>query len=298
MERDPEETGDDPLAEAEAIIARQAAEIVTLRQDRDAAALVRSVRARLALVDTASAIASPVPETRLIEMIVEAAAHIISARSAALFLVDEEAQELIFKVALGPKAGAVQDLRLPLGHGIAGLVAVTGQPMIVADAQRDPRQATDIAHTVDYSPESILCVPLFFRERVIGVLELLDKQGAPGFTSRDIEILGLFANQAAVAIEQSRIHDHGVAILADLIATLDTADTPDLQAQVAAFGAGREWPGEVDDQYRQALSLAALVREIAIQGESELLACRKILEGFASYLRMTANSRFGTGGGR
>src|ERR687893_1907580 len=108
-------------------------------------------------------------------MIVGTAAGVFPSRSAALFLIDEEVEELVFQVALGPEAEQVKDLRVPLGHGIAGLVAVSGQPMAVSDAGSDPRQAADIAQSVGYTPGTILCVPLFYDDEIIGVLELLDR---------------------------------------------------------------------------------------------------------------------------
>src|SRR3712207_3576362 len=139
----------------------------------------------LSLAATAGTIASPVTHSRLLEMIVKTAASVIPSRAAALFLVDEEEEELIFEVALGQKADEVKKFRVPLGHGIAGLVAVSGQPMIVSDAQSDPRQASDIARSIGYTPQSILCVPLYYQDQIIGVLQLLDKVGASSFTPGD-----------------------------------------------------------------------------------------------------------------
>ncbi len=133
----------------------------------------------------------------------ETAAGVIPARSTALFLIDEEAEEFDFEVALGPESDQVRGMRVPLGHGIAGLVAVSGQPMAVSDAGTDPRQAADIAKSVGYAPGTILCVPLFYNEEVVGVLELLDREGAETYNAHDMATLGLFANQAAVAIGQS-----------------------------------------------------------------------------------------------
>ena len=64
---------------------------------------------------------------------------------------------------------------MPLGHGIAGGVALSGLPLAVTAAGSDPRWAKDIGERVGYVPESIVCVPLFYEDRVIGALELLDK---------------------------------------------------------------------------------------------------------------------------
>src|SRR6266536_2683684 len=93
-------------------------------------------------------------------------------------LIDEDAGDLVFQVALGGSADEVKDIRVPLGHGIAGGVALSGLPLAVSNASKDPRWAKDIGDQVDYRPDSIVCVPLFYDDRVIGALELLDKEGA------------------------------------------------------------------------------------------------------------------------
>lgn len=276
----------DALAQAQETIARQAAEIARLRRQQAGAELAIELRAAVTLAMTAGTIASPVSNSRLLDLIVETAARVIGARAASLLLVDEAAQELLFAVALGPKADAVRELRVPLGHGIAGLVAVSGQPMAVADAAGDPRQAADVARRVGYAPQSLLCVPLLYRDRVVGVLELLDKEGASSFGADDLGTLGLFAEQAAVAIVQSRTHDSAVSLLGELIADLggpDDARRAALQQRADAFASGLDDAEDVD--YREALELATLVQEIAWQGERATAACRTILQGFAAYLR-------------
>ena len=215
-------------------------------------------------------------------MIVATAAQVINAHAASLFLIDEETQELVFEVALGQKAEEVRKFRVPLGHGIAGLVAVSGQAMAVSDAQADPRQASDVAQSVGYVPQNILCVPLFYNDQIIGVLELLDKAGGSSFTAGDMEVLGIFANQAAVAIEQSRTHRYLGALIGDVLRSFSSTPTADLQQRAHVFAAHME---DENPAYRQALDLAQLVQEIAWQGEHELQACRTILEAFASFLR-------------
>lgn len=277
----------EPLPDpARAARSGQGEEIAPGRRQRADHQFVAELRAGLTRAAATGLLASPVTHTRFLEMIVATAAQVIAARAAALFLLDPETQELVFEVALGQKAAEVKKFRLPLGHGIAGLVAVTGQPLIVSDAQNDPRQAAEIAQAVGYAPRSILCVPLplFYNDQIVGVLELLDKEGAPAFGPADLEILGLFANQAAVAIEQSRTHRNLTVLLGEVLVAL--ADLPPeqqarLQAGVAAFVAHTE----EDPAYRQALELARLVQEISAQGEQEYTACLGILRSFAGYLR-------------
>lgn len=272
------------LVQARTTIAQQAAEIERLRRRAADERVAEELREALTLAVAAGTLASPVSHARLLEMIVETAAHVISARAAALFLIDGETQELIFEVALGQKAHEVKKFRVPLGHGVAGLVATSGQPIAIADARSDPRQATDIAQAVGYQPQSILCVPLFYNDQVIGVLELLDKEGPPSFSAGDMAALGLFANQAAVAIEQSRTNRNLAALVGEVMESL--AETRGevrhgLHQRAHAFAVSIEDNAD----YRQALELAQLVREIVWQGENELQACRTILRSFAEYLR-------------
>jgi GAF domain-containing protein len=247
-----------------------------------------AARLREALVKAATArtIAAPASHSDLLRRIVETAAGVISSRAAALFLIDEATQDLRFEVALGERAEALKDVRVPLGHGIAGGVALSGQPMAVSDVQQDPRWAAEIGERVGYTPDSILCVPLFYEDAVIGVLELLDKEGAASFDEADIRTLSLFANQAAVAIEHSRVQESTgelvSSILRSAVAGGNGADADEsLEDDVRAFSASLEG----DELFRRSLRLAELVHEIGREGGRELDACQQILESFAAYLR-------------
>jgi GAF domain-containing protein len=243
-----------------------------------------AARLRTALGTAASAgkIGSHVPRAALLEMIVSTAVHVLRAAAGALLLVDEETDELVFEVAVGGQAETVKTLRVPLGHGVAGLVAMTGQPMAVTDAQTDAVAAQDIAEQVGYRPSSILCVPLFYGDRILGVLELLDKADGSSFTPPDTEALGLFANQAAVAIEQSRLHESVVALVEDAM-----RGDGDAQREATAFAV----TVAQDPSSRRTIEIAELVQEISRSGTDELEACRALLEGFAEYLRRRPTGR-------
>lgn len=171
----------EPEQSAPYTITEYEAEIARLRGRLETEHFVADLRQALNLAVVANTVATPVTHQRLLEMIVEVAAQVIKAQAAALFLIDEESNELVFEVALGSRASEVKKFRVPLGHGVAGLVAVTGQPLAISKADQDSRQAVDIARAVGYQPKSIISVPLFYEEQVIGVLELMDKQDAPGF---------------------------------------------------------------------------------------------------------------------
>jgi GAF domain-containing protein len=280
----------DPSETPDQVISRLRLENAGLRRALEGERFAGDLRRALTRARAAGVIAGPMSHSRLLEMIVETAAQVISAEAASLFLIDHATQELIFEVALGQKADEVKRFRVPLGHGIAGLVAVTGQPMTVSDAQSDPRRASDIAQSIGHVPRNILCVPLYFDDQVIGVLELLDKIDAPSFTPTDTTALGLFANLAAVAIEQSRLHRNLGALLGDAVRSLIPASDPEsatLEQEARRFA---EALAEEDDGFRGALELAGLVQETASRGERERALCLAVLRAFGAYARAQPDS--------
>jgi GAF domain-containing protein len=282
MDNEPRRDPDWSASRMQQVIDQQAAEIDALRARLVDDRFVQELRHALIHAAAASAIAAPLTHSRLLEMVVQTSMHVVSAEAAALFLVDDRAQELSFEVALGPHAARVRHLRVPLGHGIAGLVAMTGQPIIVADAEQDPRQASDIAQAAGYTPRSILCVPLLRDDRVIGVLEMLDKHGAASFAPADMEMSALFAEQAAVAIEQSfTIRNTAGLLAASLAQFVGPGDDHGMAEQAEDFA--RRVEGT--PLYERALNLAVLAREIAGSGDEELRLCETILRGVAEYLR-------------
>jgi GAF domain-containing protein len=254
------------------------------------------LRSALVLAAAAGTIGSPLSHARLLELIVETAADVIDARAAHLFLVDEDADELVFVVAVGPHQAEVEQRRVPLAHGLAGLAVVGGQPVSVADAREDPRLASEVAQFLGYVPDSILCVPLFLDDKVIGVIELLDKEGEAPFGAADIAHLGRFANLSAVAIAQSRVHGNWAGMIGEVLDALGDEATAGVRQRAAIFAANAE---EADDvNYREALELARLVQEIAWHGEAEHRACLTLLQGFADYLRSRPRFIAGQGGQR
>jgi signal transduction protein with GAF and PtsI domain len=249
---------------------------------------VNALRKALTLTVTVSAVAAPVSPAQLLEMIVQTAVQVLSARCGSLFLVDEEAQELTFEVAIGPKAQEAKKFRIPMGHGIAGLVAVQCQPLLISNAENDPRLASEVARAIGYWPRSIFCIPLMSGEKVIGVLELMDKEGASSFSPADITVLALFGNLAAVAIEQSRAQRGLTALVSEALASLVGTQDGVGKEMLASARAFVDRLEQSDPVYRRALDLGNLVHEIVEQGEDEFRACRMILLGFLDYLRSRA----------
>ncbi len=126
--------------------------------------------------------------------------------SSSVMLLDHNARGLRFEVAFGPGADAVRDFVLPLGHGIAGRVAETGEPIISNDLRRDPRHASDVSDAVGRAPRNLICVPMRLRGEVVGVLEAMDKDGGAPFDAQDLDLLATIAEQAALLLENARLY--------------------------------------------------------------------------------------------
>jgi GAF domain-containing protein len=137
----------------------------------------------------------------LLQSIVEVARAIFGARASSIFLLDEEADELVFEAVAGEGSDKLIGTRLPSGTGIAGWVLVTGQPLVLEDVANDPRFARTTAQQTGYVPKAMMCVPLLHEQRVLGVLNVLDRSEPARFSLAEMDVLGLFGNQAAIALD-------------------------------------------------------------------------------------------------
>jgi GAF domain-containing protein len=229
----------------------------------------------------------------LLRSIVEAARSIFGAAAASIALLDEARGVLEFKVAVGQGNADVVGMSIPMDKGIAGYVAMTGQPIAVSNVEQDARFAGDFAKSTGYVPSSILATPLVTDERVIGVMEVLDKINAASFGLQDMELLGMFAQQAALAIDQAQQFDQlGEALTLGLkrLATEDaTADAGELLSAI-------ERVNTVQPQASDLLTLADLFNQIYNLGSDERQACIKILATFAEY--SLAKAKISAGGFR
>jgi putative methionine-R-sulfoxide reductase with GAF domain len=141
----------------------------------------------------------------LLDTIVRTAAETIGTEAGSILLNDDE-QKLRFRTAFGTKAREVKPLVVKSGEGIAGWTAASGRPAVVNDVQADARFDPSFDEATGFTTRSVLCVPLQFEDRVIGVLELINKQGGP-FDEQDLNILFNLADQAAISIEHTRLQD-------------------------------------------------------------------------------------------
>src|SRR5947207_4896718 len=170
--------------------------VVSCMADRDEMERLRK------LVEASKLINSSIDADVLFASILTVARNELQVDRGTLYFVDEARQEIRTKIA-GELAG---EIRLPIGKGLAGTVAATGEPVILHDAYDDPRFDRTSDERTGYRTRSMLCVPIKNRgQRVVGVLQLLNKTNG-AFGSRDLEFLSGISDHMAIAMENATLH--------------------------------------------------------------------------------------------
>ncbi len=170
----------------------------------------------------------------LLSAIVQVARSIFGAKASSVLLLDEDTDELVFAAVVGEGEEHLLGMRFPAGKGIAGWVLATRTPLVIEDVQQDPRFAGDVAQDTGYVPSGLMAAPLLHEERALGVLEVLDRPERSLFSLQEMELLGLFANQAAIAVDllvrarkaERLLEDDGgeLAVVAQLAAAVDALE--------------------------------------------------------------------------
>jgi GAF domain len=172
----------------------------------------------------------------VLRSVVEAAVALFEAEAASIALYEPARNVLVFRVAAGEQGQGVVGLEIPPDRGLVGYVFSSGQALAIADVRADPRFGRSFAEQTQYVPRSIVAVPLLDERGTLGVLEVLDKRSETSFSLRDIELAGVFARQATVAIRASRVERDAATLLRSVIGALAGGDAPDggVEALVAA----------------------------------------------------------------
>src|SRR5580698_766209 len=121
-----------------------------------------------------------------------------------LLLLDENTNELYFELAVGKASQALKDVRVKLGQGIAGWVAQNGEAVVVTDTSKDTRFFGKVDEKTKMETQSIVAVPVKFRDTCLGVIELINCIGPEGFDPRDLKLLEALSDFAAIALENAR----------------------------------------------------------------------------------------------
>ncbi len=158
----------------------------------------------LRVIEISRDLASTLDLNTLLDGIVRAAADITRAEAASILLYDDTSRQLYFQVATDMDEPTMRGLVVPLDNSIAGWIVTNRQSVRIDDAQKDDRHFAEVEQTVGYTTRSLLGIPLITKNKVVGVLEVINKKRGR-FTDPDESMLSVVGAQAAVAIENARL---------------------------------------------------------------------------------------------
>lgn len=163
----------------------------------------------------------------LLNQVLDNAVDIINCEAGTLFLVDEETGELIFEVVTGPVADELVGQRLAPGTGHVGQAVNTGKADIVNQVYKTSEWARKPDERTGFQTRDLLLVPMVVKDRVIGVIEVINRRDGYPFTLDDQELLTAFASQAGIALENARLYtltDQQLAARVDELSVMQRID--------------------------------------------------------------------------
>lgn len=215
----------------------------------------------------------------LLGAVTELARRSFGAAGCSVARLDGAADELVFIAAAGAGAENVVGLRMPSGEGIAGWAVGSGQPIAIEEVGNDPHFQVDVAGRTGYIPRSIIALPLLGKERVLGVMEVLDPTAA---TQERMEAFEMFGRLAARVIEITDLFSHlGRSLFRAAGEAAGGGELAD--ALDRAADAGGSDTRELDE-------VAGLLQDLAAAGEEERRLAVRVL---AEVLRYTRRKRRG-----
>lgn len=178
-----------------------------------------------ALLEVGRVVSSTLDLRELLTKIMKTTTEVMRCETSTVYLVDKAANELYFHIVSGDSnvSEKLQEIRLPMGTGLAGWCALNNAPVIVPDTSRDPRFFKGADKKSGFVTRSMICVPMSHKDSVVGVLQVLNRTGEIPFNDHDLETLENVANQAVSAIENARLYENIQKIYLSTIEVLATA---------------------------------------------------------------------------
>jgi GAF domain-containing protein len=219
-------------------------------------------------------------EQALLQTIVEATVMLFEAEASSIARFERNPDRLEFRVAAGAQGAGAIGLSVPPTKGNVGFVFSTGQPLALSDVLADPRFDKATAEKTGYVPRSIAAVPLVDAETTVGVLQVLDKNTSPTFSLRDMELLAVFARQAAAAIRAARVQRDSQRLLRAALAGVGGADVSDEQLDTLISAATTELDTDPDAPFWRLVDRVARMRDLS---DRELRIVSDILDVLATH---------------
>jgi diguanylate cyclase (GGDEF)-like protein len=168
--------------------------------------LRQKVQVLQTLNEVVQAINSSLKPKEILNTIMAKASDLISAEGWSVLLLNESGNELVFEAASGKAGKKLLGMRLKIGQGVAGWVARYGQSLIVPDVSKDPRFYSGVDKKTKFTTKSVLCVPMKSRDRIIGVVEIVNKIGGEPFTQDEFEIFENVVAHLTIALEKAKLY--------------------------------------------------------------------------------------------
>lgn len=217
------------------------------------------------LYDTTRQLSSTLDQERLFKKILQSAVEILDCEAGSLLMADKQSNELIFRAALGPAAGALVNQRMPAGSGPAGKSFTTRETILINDAGLSDFWPKHRESFKGFKPRSLLAAPMLVKNRVVGVIELINHRDGTDFTQDDLELLTTFASQAAVAVENATLYTMTDQALASRVEELSVMQRIDRELN-ASLDVKRAMKITLDWAMRQSGAAAGLVGMVKPEG--------------------------------
>jgi len=227
------------------------------------------------------------PLTNSIENLLKLSADSMKSEEASVIVRDGNEGDMKFLLATGKVANQLTGMKIPAGKGIAGFVFSSGQPMAIADVGQEKSFYAEVDRQTGYTTQTILATPLRYNGDVIGVLEYVNRIGAPpfeAFTPFEMDKAALFAEAIASLVNAFEAAELFQEFSKEVLGKENNADLIE----------AREWLRNIrtTSEHREIINLAVLVREIAGRGAEERALCLEILEAMSRYSKNNSETSF------
>lgn len=159
------------------------------------------------LLDTSLQLSATIERKKLLETIMNTTTKALKAKGSSIILLDPDSGELYFEVATGNNADQIKQIRMKPGEGVAGWVALHGEPVLISNAARDPRWSSKVSDASAITTKNMICVPVHSNGALLGVLQVINKKGNQTFTQKDMKLLHAMSAYVAMALENMFLYE-------------------------------------------------------------------------------------------
>ena len=163
-------------------------------------------KALAACVEVGKLLTSTFDLNEILNVIVIKVSQLIDAENWSLLLLDEKTGELSFDIVVGLDDSLFRGVRLAPGEGIAGYAVKTGEPVVIPNAEGDPRFYRKVDEITGFKTKSIICIPLMTHGNILGAIEIVNVKDLSFFESKYLSVLKVLSDYAAIAIQNANYY--------------------------------------------------------------------------------------------